>query len=75
MPTVFILPPWEEIYAQDKERKQDMEVARATYETMKTTYKRYGYTLIEVPKGTVDERVTFVMNQLKKEEDERNNRD
>ncbi|MDM1396854.1 AAA family ATPase [Myroides odoratimimus] len=75
MPTVFILPPWEEIYTQDKERKQDMEIAMATYETMKTMYQRYGYTLIEVPKGTVDERVTFVMNQLKKEENERNNRD
>ncbi|MDR2223699.1 MAG: AAA family ATPase [Flavobacteriaceae bacterium] len=71
---VFICPPWEEIYTQDKERKQDLALAIKTYEVMKNTYQRMGYTLVEVPKGTVKERVDFVIEVLKQQEDERNNR-
>jgi predicted ATPase len=71
---VFILPPWQEIYTQDKERKQDMAVAIQTYEVMKNTYQLMGYTLVEVPKGTVEERVEFVVEVLNKSEYERNNR-
>lgn len=75
MPTVFIFPPWEEIYTQDKERKQDMTIAINTYEVMNITYQKYGYRVVEVPTGTVDERVSFVIKILEQEEDERSNRD
>ena len=37
-PLVFILPPWEEIYTTDNERKQSLQEAIDTYEVMKTTY-------------------------------------
>lgn len=61
---VFILPPWQEIYQQDAERKQDFETAVATYEQMAATYTAHGYTLIEVPKDVPTARATFVLNHL-----------
>ncbi|MNX90479.1 hypothetical protein D3C86_1225330 [compost metagenome] len=62
--TVFILPPWEEIYHTDNERKQTWEEALWTFEKLKETYLKYGYELIEVPRGTVEERVGFVLGKM-----------
>lgn len=62
---VFILPPWKSIYKTDKERKQDWETAVYTYECLKQTYSTYGYTLIEVPKGSIAERTDFIINHIK----------
>jgi predicted ATPase len=59
---VFILPPWREIFRQDRERKQDFGEAVRTYETMVRTYKDYGYERIDVPPAPVDERVRFILN-------------
>ncbi|ANH80725.1 ATPase [Niabella ginsenosidivorans] len=59
--TVFILPPWKEIYQKDAERKQDWDEAVATYHQMKTTYEQFGYTTIDVPVGTIDSRVDFLL--------------
>lgn len=58
---VFILPPWEEIYTTDPERKQDFQEAVETFNMLLETYRRLGYQLIEVPKMEVDERVNFVL--------------
>lgn len=57
---VLIAPPWEEIYAQDAERKQDFAEAVRTYEVMLSVYGRFGYALVELPKASVNERVEFV---------------
>ncbi|MDM1555178.1 AAA family ATPase [Chryseobacterium indologenes] len=62
---VFILPPWKEIYENDPERKQTLEVAERTFEWMYTTYREYGCHLIEVPKSTVEERIRFILDTLK----------
>ena len=61
---VFILPPWENIYHTDKERKQSFNEAIDTYYVMKDVYKDAGYTLIEVPKLTVTERRNFVISSI-----------
>lgn len=61
---VFIAPPWPEIFAQDKERKQDFEEAVRTYEAMILTYMELGYELLELPKAPVEERVTFVLKSV-----------
>lgn len=62
---VFILPPWEEIYCTDKERKQLFNEAIDTYYVMKDVYKKAGYTLIEIPKLSVMERRNFVINCIR----------
>lgn len=61
---IFILPPWEEIYVSDDERYENYEQAKLIYGHLKETYEKYGYHLIEVPKGTVEERILFILNQL-----------
>lgn len=62
--TVFILPPWKEIYKTDNERKQDWETALETYTIMKTAYENTGYNLIEVPRLTVSQRSEFVLSKI-----------
>ncbi len=61
---IFILPPWEEIYVSDDERYENFEQAKLIYNHLTETYQTYGYQLIEVPKGTVDERIDFILKQL-----------
>lgn len=60
---VFIAPPWQEIFQQDRERKQDFDEALRTYESVAATYKALGYELIELPRVTTAERVRFVLER------------
>lgn len=62
--TVFILPPWAEIYENDRERKQDFGVAVATYEMMRDVYRELEYKLIEVPRVSISARADFIENTL-----------
>lgn len=63
--TVFILPPWPEIYQTDAERKQNWEEAESTYHAMKRTYETQCYNVIEVPKIAVEERKLFILSHIK----------
>lgn len=58
---VFVAPPWKEIFQQDSERKQDFAEAVRTYQVM-SIYSEFGYELIEIPRGSVEERVRFILN-------------
>ncbi len=62
--TVFITPPWRDIYVQDTERKQSFNVAVATYHAMVKTYRLYDYQLIELPCISVEERVDFILSRI-----------
>ncbi len=62
--TVFIAPPWRAIFGQDAERRQDFAEAERTYEAMARTYPRYGYELVELPQGSVETRVDFILGRL-----------
>ena len=59
--SVFLLPPWRDIYETDKERKQSFEEAVLTYEKMTETYTHYGYNLTILPKMPVKNRADFVL--------------
>jgi predicted ATPase len=61
---VFIAPPWEEIFQQDRERKQDFEEAVRTYDALAATYTACGYDLIEIPRSRLEERVRFVLHHV-----------
>jgi predicted ATPase len=63
-PKVFFLQPWKAIYETDTERKQNWEEAVESAELNASTYRRLGYTIIEVPNGTVSERADFVLKNL-----------
>ena len=45
--TVFITPPWREIFQQDRERKQDFDEAIRTYEALVATYTEISCRLVE----------------------------
>ena len=64
---VFIFPPWKAIFTNDAERRQDFAEARRTHEAMRRAYARFGYTLTEVPYAPVEERVRFVLRELRQE--------
>jgi len=65
---VFILPPWEEIYVNDSERPQRFEESAELYHAIGNTYATLGYTLVEVPKMSVDRRCSFILEHLEKPE-------
>ena len=60
----FILPLWKEIYVSDNERYESFEEAIAIQKHLISTYKKFGYELIEVPKDTVKNRADFVLKHL-----------
>lgn len=60
----YILTPWKEIYKSDTERYENFEQAQIIYNHLVLTYEKYGYTLIEVPKDTVENRVEFILKSL-----------
>ncbi len=61
---VFILPPWEEIYISDEARYENFQQAKLIFDHLKETYQTFDYNLIEVPIGTVDERINFILEVL-----------
>lgn len=62
--TVFVAPPWREIFCGDNERRQDFDIAVRTYESISAIYATLNYDLVELPRVTIDERVKFVLRSL-----------
>jgi predicted ATPase len=63
-PTVFIAPPWLEIFSQDRERKQDFDEAVRTYDSLAATYQALDYSLVEIPRVSVERRASFILEYL-----------
>ncbi len=64
-PKVFLLPPLREIYVNDAERDHTFEHAEWVNSITLEWYRRLDrYQLIEVPKVSVAERCTFVLQTL-----------
>jgi predicted ATPase len=62
--SIFVLPPWEEIYVSDDARYENFEQSKLIHRHLCETYGSFGYKLLEVPTGTVEDRVTFVLENL-----------
>ena len=62
--TVFIAPPWPEIYAHDAERKQSLGEMQRSYEAAARIYPDLGYRLVELPRAPVEARVAFVLERV-----------
>ena len=61
---IFILPPWKEIYTSDNERYESYEEALKISSYLYSTYRRYGYAPIEVPKLSVEKRTNFILDKI-----------
>jgi predicted ATPase len=57
---VLFFEPWREIYTTDDERRMRFEDSVAFGEELRDVYLRCGYTIVDVPRGPVPERVAFV---------------
>ena len=62
---VFLMPPWEDIYVADNERFETYEESLKIYHFIKKAYTDLGYTIVEVPHGTIDDRTDFILESLK----------
>ena len=59
------MPPWQEIFANDAERKHDFESAIKEFDELLIKYKNFGYETVLIPKVSVKERVDFILEKLK----------
>ncbi len=60
-PTVFIAPPWREIYVNDAERRKSWEEVLEDFAATAAAYRSLGYRLVDIPKAPVAARVSFVL--------------
>ncbi len=65
--TVFLLPPWKDIYVTDNERMETFEEAVALHHALKDRYQALGYETRIVPEGSVKERTELILDTLKTE--------
>lgn len=62
--TVFIFPPWKEIYQTDNERKQQFDEVIRTHNIMVQIYQNCGYEPVIMPKTSVEHRAEFILNRI-----------
>lgn len=62
---VFLVPPWEEIFTSDTERKHSFESAKKEFNELLIKYKNFGYETVLIPKVSVEERVDFILEKLR----------
>ena len=60
---VLVFPPWQEIYTTDAERRQDWSQMEAVFAQILRTLPQLGYEPVVVPKGSLEDRAAFVLNQ------------
>lgn len=61
---ILLMPPWKEIHVVDNERFESFEEAQQVYEHLKATYEKVGYPITIVPKGSIEERTSFILELL-----------
>ena len=60
---VFVAPPWPEIFVQDEERKQTLEEAERTFQSVTGVYGELGYELIYLPLAPIEARLEFILTE------------
>lgn len=61
---IFVFEPWRDIYENDNERYESYEQSVLIHDYLERKYQSLGYQLITVPKGNIEERIEFVLNNL-----------
>lgn len=62
---VFVLPAWPEIYVTDGDRQMTFESAQAFGERVREVYLHLGYTIVEVPRDSVETRARFIAEHVR----------
>ncbi len=61
---VFILPPWKAIHKTDNERYESFDQLVEIHEYLKKWYNKFGYTAIEIEKGSIEDRLEFILESI-----------
>ena len=62
--SVFLAPPWQDIFEEDRERRHSFEAAVAEYDRLAAFYPGAGYEVTILPRTTVSERADLIENYL-----------
>ncbi len=62
--TVFLAPPWPEIYETDSARKHGLDEAVAEYDRLAAAFAEFGYRTQMLPKAPVAERADHILSTL-----------
>jgi len=62
---VFIFPPWKAIHISDNERYESFEQGQKIYQHILSRYQNLDYDPIEVPTGSVNDRIEFILKFLR----------
>lgn len=63
--SVFLVPPWPDIYEQDTIRREPYNQAVAIHERIVAAYLECGYAPIEIPPAPISERADFVLRHTR----------
>lgn len=63
-PTVFLAPPWPEIYIQDKERRHGFDNASEEFYRLEAALSDLGNYVCILPKVSVKDRVEFILGKI-----------
>ena len=61
---VFIAPFWGEIYCTDEERTVPSSVAREFGDHVRAIYERLGYTPVDLPCSSAEDRAEFILHRV-----------
>ncbi len=61
---VLIVAPWEHIYAVDEERTMSFEDTVGFHDAIVRAYEGAGYELVEVPRGSIEDRAAFLQASI-----------
>ncbi len=61
---IFLLPPWKKIYVNDNERLESFETSIEIYSKIKKVYKSFGMDTVDVPIGSIKQRINFIYNMI-----------
>jgi predicted ATPase len=62
--SVFLAPPWPEIFETDTARRHGLPEAEAEYNRLRTAFPALGYQTTLLPKAPVEARVDFLLSAI-----------
>ena len=61
---VFVLSPWKDIFISDNERYENFQQAIEIHHYLIKTYMRFGYQMVNIPLGSIEDRTAFILEKL-----------
>lgn len=62
--TVYIAPPWQEIFCQNDDRRHSFKKSVDDYDRVLSFYLKCGYQTLELPKVDVEARIQFMLSSI-----------